>query len=172
MNQKIILATISVALLSSGTLYAHNCPPIPKNWDGKTLKASGPLTWSVGKITKDLNLAEVTWQAYQAWIFTKNEKKHDQYGYFQCVYKAVDPKTQKTVGKLTIASPKTPELAKLAASSAFKGEKTDVAEKTAKIVEQYSNKDKTVEGAKCTTVKRSAEALNKFPSACDIVSGK
>ncbi|OJW51200.1 MAG: hypothetical protein BGO67_12830 [Alphaproteobacteria bacterium 41-28] len=174
MKSKITLATLCTVFLSSDSLYGYNCPSIPKDWDGKTLEASGPITWSVGKITKDLNLAKVTWQAHQAWILTKNKKKHDKYGYFQCVYKAIDNKTKKTVGKLTIASPKTPELEKLAAGSEFKGEKIDAvgkgADEKASIADnQYSNKDKTVEGSKCTPTKGSPESLNKFPAACEIV---
>ncbi len=169
MKSKIKIVTLCTAFLSSGALYGYNCPPIPKDWDGKTLEASGPITWTVGKITKDLNLANVTWQAYQVWILTKNKKKHEKYGPIQCIYKAVNNETKKTVGKLTIASPKTPELETLATTYEFKGDKAEAAKKTAIVDAPYSNKDKTIVGAKCTPLKGSPEGLNKFPAACEIV---
>ena len=117
MKSNIILATLCAVFLSSGTIYGHNCPPIPKNWDGKTLEASGPLAWSVGKITPNVNLAKVTWQAHQAWIFTENKETRKKDGYFTCIYKAVDDETKKVVGRLKIITPNTPELEKLATAS-------------------------------------------------------
>ena len=170
MKSNIILATLCTVFLSSGTVYGLHCPSIPKDWDGKTLEASGALTWSVGKITSDVNLAKVSWQAHQAWILPENKKKHAKDGYFKCVYKAVDNKTKEVVGKLTIATPVTSELQKLAATSKFEGEKAGDTEKSAIVDNDYSNKDGTVKGAKCTPKKGDPEALNKFPSPCEIVS--
>ena len=170
MKSNIILATLCVGFLSSGAVYGHHCPSIPKNWDGKTLEASGPLTWSVGKMTSNLNLAKVSWQPHQAWIFTKTKKKQEKNGYFKCIYKAVDDDTKKVVGRLMIITPNTPDLEKLAAASEFKGEKEGATKKTATVENGYANKDETITGAKCVPIKGDLKTLNTFPSACDIIS--
>jgi hypothetical protein len=168
MKSKLILATFCAALLSSSVVHGHNCPTIPEKWDGKTLEASGPLTWSVGKITSDVDLAKVSWKPNQAWILPENTKKHAKDGYFKCTYKAVD-KENKVIGKLTVVTPVTPELQKLAATSEFKGEDEKADKKTVTVDNDYANKDGTVKGAKCT-LKKGDETFNKFPAACEIVA--
>jgi hypothetical protein len=168
MKSKIMLVTLCAAFLMSGTVYGAGCPPIPeKDWDGKTLKQTGPtgVEWHVGKITPDINLAEIKWKAYHAWILPENKKQFLKYGYFQCVYEAIDPTTENKV-KVTIASQPVPETnppseAKtLAENSEFAG--------GAGVNNDYTSGVK--KGAKCAP--SNAEANNQFPPECDIIPRK
>lgn len=164
MQSKVILATLSAVIFTCSAVFGLNCPSIPEQWDGKTLEASGPLTWSVGKmkLNEGVNLADVNWQAYHAWILPENKPQFLKYGYFQCNYKAVDKKEPgKSVGKMTISSPQTEELKKLAADHQFQGGSGGA------VVNDYKSGVK--QGAKCTPDVGSPEGLNKFPSACEIV---
>jgi hypothetical protein len=167
MQYKIILATLSAVFLTSSAVYGASCPTIPeKDWDGQTLESSGPssVVWRVGsmKLKGDATLKDVKWKAYHAWILPENKQQYLKYGYFQCVYKAVDS-SGKEVGKMTVASQSAPDpaLKELADNSKFAGGPPDVKN-------DYTSGVK--KGAKCAP--SNAEANNKFPPECDIISRK
>lgn len=169
MKSKIILLSFCTVVLGQGAGYGLNCPSIPKNWDGKTLEASGPIAWSVGKLklNEDVELKDVaSWQAYHAWILPKNKKQYEKNGYFQCNYVGYkgEIKKENKVGKLTITSPQTPELLTLAQSYEFRGGKDGT------VDNKYNKSGK--EGSKCTPTLNDPESINKFPPTCEIIEKK